>query len=58
MTTGYCLHASAKDNTKQKQESRELYFITPLQGPKYNNTLSNPDSCRKGTTLFVSRYYY
>jgi hypothetical protein len=58
MTTGYCLHASTKDNTKQKQESRELYFITPLQGPKYNNTLSNPDSCRKGTTLFVSRYYY
>jgi hypothetical protein len=58
MTTGYCPHAGAKDDTKRKQESRELYFIAPLQGPKYNNTLGNPDSCRKGTTLFVSGYYY
>jgi hypothetical protein len=58
MTTGYSLYAGPKDNTKRKQESRELYFIAPLQGPKYNNTLSNPDSCRKGTTLFVSGYYY
>jgi hypothetical protein len=58
MTTGYYPHAGAKDNTKQKQESRELYFIAPLQEPKYNNTLGNPDSYRKGTTLFVSRYYY
>jgi hypothetical protein len=55
---GYCLHASAKDNTKRKQELQELYFIAPLQELKYNNTLGNPDSCRKGTTLFVSRYYY
>jgi hypothetical protein len=30
MTTGYCLYAGAKDNTKRKQESRELYFIAPL----------------------------
>jgi hypothetical protein len=28
--TGYCLHAGAKDNTKRKQELRELYFIAPL----------------------------
>jgi hypothetical protein len=55
---GYCLYTSAKDNTKRKQKSRELYFITPLQGPKYNNTLSNLNSYRKGTILFVSRYYY
>jgi hypothetical protein len=30
MTTSYYLHAGAKDNTKQKQELQELYFIAPL----------------------------
>jgi hypothetical protein len=42
---GYCLYTSPKDNTKWKQELQELYFITPLQGLKYNNILSNLDSC-------------
>jgi hypothetical protein len=27
---GYCLYTGAKDNTKRKQESQELYFIAPL----------------------------
>jgi hypothetical protein len=58
ITTGYCPHTGPKDNTKRKQESQELYFIAPLQGLKYNNTLSNLDSCRKRTILFISRYYY
>jgi hypothetical protein len=30
ITTGYYLYTSTKDDTKRKQESRDLYFIAPL----------------------------